>query len=183
MNRKEFLEGLRKALSSTGSNRLIYENLQFYQEYIEEEVAKGYSEAEVLEELGDPRFIANSIKESLGINDEFIGLQEDKYSKETDSHTYGNERSKNYEQSKESYYQTEEKYQSGYRKNVENDKILKQFHFRIKFILYFLLVVMIIGIIGMITLAGYMIKLVWPILVPMIAIGIIVRLIYMLGKR
>lgn len=71
MDRNEFLEGLAKSLSSAGSRSLINENIKYYAGYIEEEIRKGRTEAEVMEELGDPRLIANSIKEAEGIEDEF----------------------------------------------------------------------------------------------------------------
>lgn len=75
MTKEEFLEGLRKALFSTGSYSLIDENMRFYSSYIDEEVSKGRSIDEVMEELGDPRLIANSIKAATGYDDVFTGLE------------------------------------------------------------------------------------------------------------
>ncbi len=73
MTKQEFLDGLTKSLLSTGSEKIIRENRSFYNEYIDTELRKGRSEEEVLNELGDPRLIANSIKEAAGIDDEFVG--------------------------------------------------------------------------------------------------------------
>ena len=73
MTKEEFLSGLRTALNSTGSYQLIEENLQFYSDYIAAETAKGRTEAEVMEELGDPRLIANSIRQAGGYASEFQG--------------------------------------------------------------------------------------------------------------
>ena len=69
MSKAEFLDGLRRALSATGSSSLIEENLAYYNNYIDAEVSKGRSEKEVLEELGDPRLIARSIMDAGGYTD------------------------------------------------------------------------------------------------------------------
>lgn len=61
MNREEFLEGLRKALSGQIPPSAVQENLRYYDDYIRTEVRKGRTEKEVMEELGDPRLIARSI--------------------------------------------------------------------------------------------------------------------------
>ena len=72
MTKSEFLEGLRRALFSTGSNELINENINYYSSYIDEEIRKGRSEEEVVGELGDPRLLARSIKDAAGMSDEVI---------------------------------------------------------------------------------------------------------------
>ncbi|MDO4788149.1 MAG: DUF1700 domain-containing protein [Johnsonella sp.] len=94
MNKNEFLEGLVKALSSTGSRSLVNENIKYYSSYIEEEIRKGRREEEVMEELGDPRLIANSIKEAKGIEDEFsvLGSEDQKsYERFTNQRRSGEE--------------------------------------------------------------------------------------------
>ena len=73
MTKQEFLEGLRRALLSTGSESLIRENMNFYSSYIDGEISKGRSLEEIMEELGDPRLIANSIKAAEGYDEEFTG--------------------------------------------------------------------------------------------------------------
>lgn len=78
MSKNEFLEGLKKALSSTNDQRLINENYEFYRNYIEEELNKQRSEEEIMQELGDPRLIAHSIREAAGIDDEFAHDEEPK---------------------------------------------------------------------------------------------------------
>ena len=71
MTKEEFLTGLRNALSGTGSEQLITENLRYYDQYIESEKQKGRSEEEVLSELGDPRLIAKSIMDAGGYEEGF----------------------------------------------------------------------------------------------------------------
>ena len=75
MTKEEFLDGLRRALFSTGSEGLIEYNLDYYSSYIDGEIAKGRSMDDVMNELGDPRLIANSIKMAEGYSDVFVGLE------------------------------------------------------------------------------------------------------------
>ena len=75
MTKEEVLEGLKRALFSTGSQSLIEYNLDYYSSYIDGEIAKGRSMDEVMNELGDPRLIANSIKVAEGYSDVFVGLE------------------------------------------------------------------------------------------------------------
>ena len=77
MTKEEFLDGLRRALFSTGSEGLIEYNLDYYSSYIDGEIAKGRSMDDVMNELGDPRLIANSIKVAEGYSDVFVGLEDE----------------------------------------------------------------------------------------------------------
>lgn len=61
MNKEEFLRGLQSALSGEVPPGTVQENLRFYDDYIRAEMQKGRTEAEVMEELGDPRLIARTI--------------------------------------------------------------------------------------------------------------------------
>ena len=65
MTRVEFLEKLRAALGNDLAGAVIQENVDYYNQYIQEEVDKGRSEAEVIEELGDPWVIARTIIDSI----------------------------------------------------------------------------------------------------------------------
>lgn len=82
MNKSEFLLGLKKALSSTDSAELIDYNMKYYSEYIDNEIRNGRAEEDVLEELGDPRLIAHSIKDAEGISNNYI---ENEYNEKTNS--------------------------------------------------------------------------------------------------
>ena len=61
MNQGEFLSGLREALENELSGQAVQENVQYYRDYIEEEVRNGRQEEEVLSELGDPWLIARTV--------------------------------------------------------------------------------------------------------------------------
>jgi len=61
MNKEDFLQGLQNTLSGEVPPAVVRENLNYYNDYIQTEIKKGRSEAEVMEELGDPRLIARTI--------------------------------------------------------------------------------------------------------------------------
>lgn len=61
MSRNDFLAKLKEALEMDLSSRKVEEQVAFYRQYINEEIGKGRTEAEVLEELGDPWVIARNI--------------------------------------------------------------------------------------------------------------------------
>lgn len=61
MTKQEFLETLGKILKRELSEAEVNDNLRYYDNYIEQEVKRGKTEAEVLEQLGDPRLIAKTI--------------------------------------------------------------------------------------------------------------------------
>ena len=64
MNRYEFIERLRAALSGKATQSSINDNIRYYEEYLDTEIRKGRSEQEVLQELGDPRLLAKTIVEA-----------------------------------------------------------------------------------------------------------------------
>ena len=66
MNKQEFLEKLRQALTGRVASSVVTENINYYEDYINVEVRKGRSEEEVLNQLGDPRLIARTIVETNG---------------------------------------------------------------------------------------------------------------------
>lgn len=61
MTKTEFIEGLREALNGEVSSQTIQESVIYYSRYIDEAVAGGKTEEQVLEELGSVRLIAKSI--------------------------------------------------------------------------------------------------------------------------
>ena len=61
MTKQEYLAALREALSEELSGVQVSDQINYYRQYIEEQIASGRSEADVLEELGDARIIAHNI--------------------------------------------------------------------------------------------------------------------------
>lgn len=73
MSREEFLKILRESLSMSLENDAINKQLDYYDRYISDEVEKGRTEKEVIEELGDPRLIAKTIKTVSKTDDLRVG--------------------------------------------------------------------------------------------------------------
>ena len=61
MTKIEFLEKLRTALANDLTGAVIQENVDYYAGYIRSETEAGRNEEEVIEELGDPWVIAQTI--------------------------------------------------------------------------------------------------------------------------
>lgn len=61
MKKIEFLKEMSNKLQEGMTRQEIEEQVRYYSDYIDSEVAKGKKESEVLEELGDPILIARNI--------------------------------------------------------------------------------------------------------------------------
>lgn len=66
MTKSEFLEKLRAALGNDLTGSIIQENVNYYDQYISEEVSRGRAEEEVIRELGDPWVLAQTIIDTAG---------------------------------------------------------------------------------------------------------------------
>lgn len=69
MTKAEFISGLRKALEGNLPSRAVEEQIVYYNQYIREETEKGKCEEEVIQALGDPWVLAQTIIEAEGGND------------------------------------------------------------------------------------------------------------------
>lgn len=76
MNRTEFMNKLRMALSGSLPYTLVEENIKYYEDYMDMELSKGKSEEEILEQLGDPRLIAKTIIEANKAEDSSVSYKE-----------------------------------------------------------------------------------------------------------
>lgn len=145
MTRSEFLDRLREALGNDLNVLAVQENVDYYNQYIADEVNSGRSEDEVIKELGDPWVIARTI----------IGAAE--AMAETGSG------SEYYEQSGQSYRQ-----QGSYVNRTEVSK-------RSWWSLIVMLLGVLGVLIAVVAVIGGIISLVAPILVPVLIVMIIVR--------
>lgn len=64
MDKATFMEKLQRSLAGGLNSVQVADNMRYYQDYIESEIRKGRSEADVLGQLGDPRLLAKSIIEA-----------------------------------------------------------------------------------------------------------------------
>lgn len=67
MDRQKFIQKLKEALENDLSGRIVQDNLNYYNQYITDEMKKGRTEQEVVDELGDPWMIARTIIDSQEI--------------------------------------------------------------------------------------------------------------------
>ena len=65
MTKYEFIYALRDTLANVLNPSQVEEHVQYYMRYIDEQIALGYSEGQVLSELGDPRSIAHNIIDGI----------------------------------------------------------------------------------------------------------------------
>lgn len=88
MTKSEFLKKLRAALGNDLSGAIIEENVNYYKNYIEEEESHGRSEEDILEELGDPWVLAQTIIDSAAIQGQKAGVYEEASGYQSERGTY-----------------------------------------------------------------------------------------------
>lgn len=64
MRQEEFLKSFQEALAGKVSEKVIQENIDYYRNYISNEMRNGKTEDAVMQSLGDPRLLAKTIEES-----------------------------------------------------------------------------------------------------------------------
>mgnify|MGYP000644661539 FL=1 len=85
MTKRQFMEELRSSLEGMVSQVVIQENMNYYEDYINEQIRNGKNEQDVLNELGSPRLIARSIIDAKGEDDDYV--QTEYYEEEQDEGT------------------------------------------------------------------------------------------------
>lgn len=69
MRQEEFFQSFQEALAGEVSDRIIQENISYYKNYINTEIAKGRTLDEVLDSLGNPRLLAKTIINTSSLSD------------------------------------------------------------------------------------------------------------------
>jgi uncharacterized membrane protein len=80
MNRQTFIDTLRRSLYGKIADSLLEDHIRYYDGYFAQEMEKGRSEQEILEELGDPKLIAKTILETSqnqNTYSEYVVINED----------------------------------------------------------------------------------------------------------
>ena len=67
MNKEQFIDALRRALYGKIDDYTLLDHIRYYEDYIRQEMGKGRTEQEVLQELGDPRLLARTIVETSSL--------------------------------------------------------------------------------------------------------------------
>lgn len=84
MTKKQFLEELKTSLEGMVSPMVVQQNMNYYENYISEQIRNGKSEQDVLNELGNPRLIAKSIIDAVGQDDDHVQTEYYEEEQETD---------------------------------------------------------------------------------------------------
>ena len=160
MTKTEFLAKLQESLENDLEGQEVYENMAYYRSYIDDEIAGGRSETEVLEELGDPWVIAQSV---INMSDNTLTPN--------DTYTYSDNRDNwrdNRKASDEAGWNTSD-WGTGSFRTYQIDTWWKKL----------LLILVVVGIIGLITavVAGLFTVLA-PFMVPALVIVMVLRLIF-----
>ena len=158
MTKTEFLDILRNSLSSDKVN----ENINYYDDYIEQSVAKGKSYDEVFNELGDPRLIAKTIIDTYKMSDEY------QYQQASQDRNYENNPYHNNDY-RDTYSGGEHK-NKGFNINIDSSM---PWYLKLLGILLIILAIVVI-----VALGGVAIHLFFSIIVPILFVYFIVRLIF-----
>ena len=112
MSREEFLRGLEEALAGEVPASVVRDNLNYYSSYLSQELAKGRTMEEIIEEIGEPRIVARTIIDSTDAAAEAgdYGAYEDRSSRDG----YGNGGYGGYDSGRDSYDGGRGGYGSGY---------------------------------------------------------------------
>ena len=62
MNKDEFLRRLEEALSGEVPASVIRDNLNYYADYLSQELGKGRTMDEIIEEIGEPNIVARTLR-------------------------------------------------------------------------------------------------------------------------
>lgn len=91
MSKNEFLEQLEEQLQGSVSTQEMMESIQYYHDYIEQEIKNGKTEEEVLDFFGSPNGIAKSIIEAHGNDDgaEYVYEEDGSYGYGSNDYGYG----------------------------------------------------------------------------------------------
>lgn len=82
MDRIEFLRILESELEGEISPAQVDQNLRYYDSYIREQMNQGFTEKEVMEQLGDPRLIARTIVDTAEAAGESLYEEEEKFERQ-----------------------------------------------------------------------------------------------------
>lgn len=149
MTKSEFISRLKDALANELNSQKVQEHVNYYSEYISDEVRKGRSEAEVVAELGDPWAIAKNIITS----EEIKGGTSEEYS---------------YEPKRRSYADDSEQRKSG----------PKVHFFGLSWWKVLLIVLGIIGVLmAVVAVIGGLVSIFAPIVVPVVIIWLVIKVL------
>ena len=147
MTREDFINELRSALSGEVSQLELNDNINYYEQYFNEQERSGRSVEEILEELGNPRLIARTI---IDTSDRTTGEESyQKESEEEDNRIHFNVNGQDYH------------------KSIRNAKVA----------IWMIIIIALLVIIGVVAIVANVIGFLAPVLVPLLLIAVAIRLI------
>ena len=171
MDRQQFIDTLERTLRGGGTpEHIIADNVRYYNGYFADESAKGRSEAEIAEELGDPRLLAKTILEVQETGGTGAG--------ESDRGWYGEQTEDAADSAGSAFDSSAANGTKGFHAELnENGWDVRYGKFKINswygYLLIALVVLLILGIIG--TAIGGLVTLLAPVALPVILIVLVVR--------
>ena len=135
MNKDEFLRRLEEALSGEVPASVIRDNLNYYADYLSQELGKGRTMDEIIEEIGEPNIVARTIIDSA----EAAGETGDGYGSFEDASPRGDDRRSTYSQ---------ESYQNGSTPNIHYFDLNKWYWKLALVVLLFLVISVVFSIMG-----------------------------------
>lgn len=157
MTKNEFLAKLKEALENDLDVRVVQDNVVYYRSYIDGEVSKGRSEEEVLDELGDPWVIAQSI----------INMEEQRSSADVE--------------------EGEGRRNGGYRSGETGGQSYSDTKIRTYAVdSWWKKLILVLGVIGIVLIVlaviGGLISLIMPIVIPVLLVVLLVRLLQQMRR-
>ena len=178
MNRTDFLASLRSHLNGRIDPYEVESNVEYYSSYIDSEIAKGRSEEDIMEELGQPSLIARTLIDSVKRRE---GLEDDdEYNYSYDYTGSDTEKSKDAGASQDNSSASSG---SAYRgqayteeKSVKSSGIAAWKVFAvIGVILLLLLVIFVFVSIFALRLGWAILRVIWPVILIIVILGIVAR--------
>ncbi|MGC4018349.1 MAG: hypothetical protein QM793_03370 [Muricomes sp.] len=151
MTHSEFLQELRRALENDLSGRIVEENVEFYSQYIKDEVKQGKSEEEILQMLGDPWVLAKTVIDAQDGTDEAT--------------VYGTSRKSDTEYSNE---------RSGREKPDMQVNMFRVDTWWKKLLWTLVIIMLVLGVVAIVT---GVIRFLAPVLIPLLLITLVIRAI------
>lgn len=161
MTKTEFLQILREELDGRVPYSVIQENLSYYNNYIDGEMAKGASDAQVIDDLGGPRLIARTIVDAtLDTEDRPDGFQ-----------SYGGREEYSGGAGQSGRTSQQEAEEAEARRSVHYVDFSKWYVRLITGLIVFAVVVLLVTVVfSILGLAGWVLSVIWPVLLVLLVI-------------
>ena len=147
MTREDFINELRSALSGEVSQLDLNENINYYEQYFNEQERSGRTTEDILEELGNPRLIARTIIDTNARTTNDADYNQER--EEEEDHIHFNVNGQDYH------------------KSIRNAKLA----------IWMIIIIVVLVIVAIVAIVANVIGFLAPVLVPLLLIALAIRLI------